>query len=79
MLSFDAPLTLREFMAHEELPLATVFREVFTFLTGRVDAVVFGPVVTTAGPAVFPNKLLLSSTHDWRVTVPPVGVVPAKP
>ena len=42
MLALDAPLTLREFMTHEELPLATVFREVMLFLAGRTDVVVFG-------------------------------------
>jgi propanediol dehydratase small subunit len=42
VLSLDAPLTFREFMTHEELPLATLFREVLRFLAGRTDAVVFG-------------------------------------
>lgn len=42
MLLFDAPLTLREYMSREEVPLATIFREVFTFLSGRSDVVVFG-------------------------------------
>ena len=42
MLFFDAPLTFREFMTHEELPLSTLFREVLIFLAGRMDAVVFG-------------------------------------
>lgn len=39
---FDAPLTLREYMSGEEVPLATVFREVFAFIKGRSDVVVFG-------------------------------------
>jgi hypothetical protein len=39
---FDAPLTLREFVMNEPLPLATIFPEVFAFLQGRADAVVFG-------------------------------------
>ncbi len=38
----DAPLTLREFMTKEDLPLAVIFREVATFLSGRSDAVIFG-------------------------------------
>jgi len=43
MVSFmDAPLTLREFMTQESLPLATIFREVLSFLMTREDAVVFG-------------------------------------
>lgn len=42
MLFVDAPLTFREFMTHEELPLATVFHEVLLFLAGRTDAVLFG-------------------------------------
>jgi hypothetical protein len=42
VLLTDAPLTLREFMNHELLPLATIFREVLTFLGTREDAVIFG-------------------------------------
>lgn len=42
MLLLDAPLTLREFMTDEPLPLATVFRNVALFLAKRRDAVVFG-------------------------------------
>lgn len=42
MLLGDAPLTFREFMTHEEVPLATVFREVLLVLVGRADAVIFG-------------------------------------
>jgi len=37
----DAPLTFREFMTGE-VPLAVVFREVYEFLRGRKDAVLFG-------------------------------------
>jgi hypothetical protein len=48
MLQFDAPLTFREFMTHEELPLATVFREVLLFLGGRKDAVLFGAQAVNA-------------------------------
>ena len=42
MLLADAPLTFREFVTHEEVPLATIFREVLSFLAGRSDAVLFG-------------------------------------
>lgn len=42
MLLGDAPLTLSEFMSDEELPLASVFREVMAFLQGRKDVVLFG-------------------------------------
>jgi hypothetical protein len=42
VLLTDGPLTLREYMTHEEIPLATVFREVLTWLAGRSDAVLFG-------------------------------------
>jgi hypothetical protein len=42
VLLADAPLTFREFMSKEGLPLSTVFREMFTFLTTRSDAVLFG-------------------------------------
>ncbi len=42
MFLADAPLTFREFVTHEEVPLATVFREVLAFLGGRSDAVLFG-------------------------------------
>ncbi|HXN30297.1 MAG TPA: hypothetical protein VN894_00485, partial [Polyangiaceae bacterium] len=42
MLLLDAPVTMREVMSHEELPLADVFREIGRFLVGREDAVLFG-------------------------------------
>ncbi len=42
MLLHDAPLTFREFMTREEVPLAVVFREVLEWLAGRADAVLFG-------------------------------------
>ena len=48
MLLTDAPLTFREFMTHEDLPLATLFREVFSFLAGRPDAVLFGAQAVNA-------------------------------
>ncbi len=42
MLLLDAPITIREVMTHEEVPLADVFREVGRFLIGREDVVLFG-------------------------------------
>ena len=42
VLLLDAPLTVREVMTHEEIPLADVFREVGRFLIGREDVVLFG-------------------------------------
>jgi hypothetical protein len=42
VLLADAPLTLREFMTHEELPLASIFRAMFLFLCDRDNAVLFG-------------------------------------
>lgn len=42
MLIADAPLTFREFMTNEALPLASIFREIFVFLTKRHDVVLFG-------------------------------------
>lgn len=42
LLLADAPLTLREFVTHEEIPLASIFREVLEFLAGRPDAIIFG-------------------------------------
>jgi hypothetical protein len=42
VLLADAPLTFREFVTHEEVPLAAIFREVLEFLVGRTDAVLFG-------------------------------------
>jgi len=42
LLLADAPLTLREFVTHEELPLASIFREILDFLAGRSDAIIFG-------------------------------------
>ena len=40
VLLADAPLTLRESVTHEPVPLASVFRELFLFLRDRSDAVV---------------------------------------
>jgi hypothetical protein len=44
----DAPLTFREFVTHEELPLAVIFREVMDFVTDRSDAVLFGAQAVNA-------------------------------
>jgi hypothetical protein len=48
MLGFDAPLTFREFMIDEPLPLAVVFREVLLFVGARKDAVLFGAQAVNA-------------------------------
>ena len=42
MLLGDAPLTFREFVTHEEVPLAAIFREILESIAGRTDAVLFG-------------------------------------
>jgi len=42
VLLADAPLTFREFVTHEEVPLAAIFREVLEFLGGRTDVILFG-------------------------------------
>jgi hypothetical protein len=42
VLLADAPLTFREFVTEEEVPLAAIFREVLEFLTGRSDVILFG-------------------------------------
>jgi hypothetical protein len=42
VLLADAPLTLREFMTDEPVPLATIFREILSLLAIREDCVVFG-------------------------------------
>lgn len=47
VLLFDAPLTFGEFMSHEDVPLAAVFREVLTFLQERED-VLFGAQAVNA-------------------------------
>jgi hypothetical protein len=38
----DAPLTLREFITDEPVPLALIFREISSLLVTRQDSVVFG-------------------------------------
>jgi len=42
VLLLDAPLTMREFMTKEDVPLATLFRATGEFLAERPDAVLFG-------------------------------------
>lgn len=42
MFLFDAPLTLREYVTHERVPLADIFHAVARLLAGRHDAIVFG-------------------------------------
>jgi hypothetical protein len=42
VLLADAPLTFREFAMQEPLPLATIFRSIFEFLTKGSDLVLFG-------------------------------------
>jgi hypothetical protein len=65
VLLFDAPLTFQEFMAHEEVPLATVFHEVLSHLAGRDDAVLFGAQAVNAycEPPRMTADLDLLSTH----------------
>ncbi len=48
MLLFDAPLTFREFMSREEVPLASIFREALEWLATRDDAVLFGAQAVNA-------------------------------
>ena len=48
MLLFDAPLTFQEFMSHEEVPLASIFREALELLATRDDAVLFGAQAVNA-------------------------------
>jgi hypothetical protein len=48
VLLLDAPLTFREFMSHETVPLADVFREVLTYVAGRDDSVLFGAQAVNA-------------------------------
>lgn len=42
VLGHDAPLTLREFVTHEQVPLASVFAEVLPLLSSRDDVAIFG-------------------------------------
>jgi hypothetical protein len=48
----DGPLTFREFMMREPLPLATIHDAVLEFLRGRDDAVLFGAQAVNAYVAV---------------------------
>lgn len=65
MLLADAPLTFREFVTHEEIPLATIFREVMEFLTDRSDAVLFGAHAVNAycDPERMTQDVVLLSTR----------------
>jgi hypothetical protein len=44
----DGPLTFREFMTREPLPLATIHDAVLEFLRGRDDAVLYGAQAVNA-------------------------------
>ena len=48
MLAFDPPISAREFMTDEKLPLAVVFPAVMEMIAGRKDAVVFGALAVNA-------------------------------
>jgi hypothetical protein len=48
VLLTDAPLTFREFMSREEVPLADLFRASLEFLATRDDAVLFGAQAVNA-------------------------------
>lgn len=69
MLLFDAPLTFREFMTDEKLPLATIFREVLGALRGRRDVVLFGAQAVNAWcePARMTADVDLLSTQAEKV------------
>jgi hypothetical protein len=65
VLLADAPLTFREFVMLEEVPLAAIFREVLEFLGGRTDAVLFGAHAVNAycDPERMTQGVDLLSTH----------------
>ena len=65
MLLTDATLTLREFVMHEKVPLASVFREVFAYLAGRRDIAVFGAHAVNAycGGERMTEDVDILSTH----------------
>ena len=48
LLSNDLPLTFREFMTNESLPLAEIHQVVLRFLRGRSDVVLFGAQAVNA-------------------------------
>jgi hypothetical protein len=48
VLLFDPPLTFREVMTHEPLPLARIFPVVLGWLGGRPDAALFGAQAVNA-------------------------------
>jgi Nucleotidyl transferase AbiEii toxin, Type IV TA system len=65
VLLADAPLTFREFVTHEEVPLAAIFREVLEFLGGRADVIMFGAHAVNAycEPERMTQDVDLLSTH----------------
>ena len=65
MLLFDAPLTFREYIVHEVVPLADVFRDVLSFLREREDAVLFGAQAINAycEPPRMTGDVDVLSTH----------------
>jgi hypothetical protein len=65
VLLADAPLTLREFVTSEEVPLSAVFREVLEFLAGRPDAIIFGAHAVNAycEPERMTQDVDVLSTH----------------
>jgi hypothetical protein len=69
VLLTDGPLSFQEFAMHESLPLATVFREVFVFLAGRPDAVLFGAQAVNAYAATqrMTNGVDVMSTDAGRL------------
>ena len=46
--SNDLPLTFREFVVNESLPLGQIHQTVLTFLRGRTDVVLFGAQAVNA-------------------------------
>jgi hypothetical protein len=48
MFLLDAPLTLREYMTHEKVPLADITRAVAKLISGRRDVVLFGAQAVNA-------------------------------
>src|SRR6266478_10067432 len=61
----DGPLTFREFVTREPLPLATVHDAVLEFVRGREDAVMFGAQAVNAyvGEARMSQDIDLISTR----------------
>jgi hypothetical protein len=69
VLLTDGPITFQEFAMQEQVPLASVFREVFTFLKGRTDTVVFGAQAVNAycGVARMTQDIDIMSTRAATV------------